>query len=110
MKRNLISTTNDIAGYEISEHLGICRGVVVRSRSVVGNFGASLQSLVGGNITILSELCEKTRAESYEIMIKHAEELGADAIVGVRYESNELAQGIAEILCYGTAVKVNNKI
>lgn len=106
MDKRLVATTLNIAGYEIVENLGICRGVIVRSRSIVGNFGAALQSVVGGNISIYSKMCEQTREESFNIMTKHADEIGADAVVGVRYESNELGQGLAEILCYGTAVKI----
>lgn len=109
MNKNLVSTTFEIAGYEVIENLGLCRGVVVRSRSVVGNIGAAFQTVVGGNISIYTKLCEKTREEAFEILISHAQELGADGIVGIRYESNELAQGISEILCYGTAVKLKMK-
>ena len=109
MNKKLATTTFDIVGYEAIENLGICRGVIVRSKSFVGNFGAALQSVVGGNISIYSDLCDKTREEAFGLMIRHAEEMGADGIIGVRYESNEIAQGLAEILCYGTAVKLNKK-
>ncbi len=106
MNHKLITTAFEITGYKITENLGIVRGITVRSRSVVGNFGASLQSLVGGNITIYTELCEKARTEAFEIMIDHAAHLGADGIIGMRYDANEVAPGMTEVLCYGTAVKL----
>lgn len=109
MDTKLITTAFELPAYTLEENLGISRGVIVRSRSVVGNIGASLQSLVGGNITAYTKLCEKTREDSFELMIKHAMELGANAIIGVRYESNDLAPGITEVLCYGTAVRVSRK-
>jgi uncharacterized protein YbjQ (UPF0145 family) len=106
MNHKLITTAFEITGYKITENLGIVRGITVRSRSVVGNSGASLQSLVGGNITIYTELCEKARTEAFEIMIDHAAHLGADGIIGMRYDANEVAPGMTEVLCYGTAVKL----
>lgn len=102
----LITTTNEIAGYKITKNLGLVRGIVVRSRSIVGNIGAGIQSLLGGNITLYTELCEKARHDSYLIMIDHASQLGANAIVTVRYDTTELGAGISEVLCYGTAVTV----
>lgn len=99
-----ITTALEIPGKKIKKNLGLVRGITVRSRSVIGSIGASLQTIIGGNITILTELCEKTREESYELMIKHAEELGANAIVSVRYDATEVMQGVTEVLCYGTAV------
>jgi uncharacterized protein YbjQ (UPF0145 family) len=86
------------------KNLGIVRGIIVRSRSVIGTIGASLQTLVGGNITILTELCEKTRNEAFELMLQHASELGANAVVGMRYDATEVMQGVTEVLAYGTAV------
>jgi uncharacterized protein YbjQ (UPF0145 family) len=109
MDHKKISTAFEINGYRIIQNLGIVRGILVRSRSIFGSIGASLQTIIGGNITILSELCEKTREESFEIMMKHAETLGANAIIGVRYESTEIFQGVTEVLCYGTAVIVEEQ-
>ena len=96
----------EIAGYKITRNLGIVRGIVVRSRSVLGSIGASLQTLVGGDITLFSDLCERTRGDAFERLMKHASDLGADAIIGVRYDATELMQGVTEVLCYGTGVKV----
>src|SRR5439155_16213657 len=104
--QQLVTTSNQLEGYRITRHLGLIRGITVRSRSIIGNIGAGLQSLVGGKISIYVELCEKTRQEAYDHMIKHADELGANAIINVRYDANEVATGITEVLCYGTAVQV----
>jgi uncharacterized protein YbjQ (UPF0145 family) len=104
MDHNLITTAFNIDGYKVKQNLGVVRGIVVRSRSVFVTIGASLQTLVGGNITLFTELCEKTRNDSFEIMIKHAEELGANAVVGFRYDANEVMSGVTEVLAYGTAV------
>jgi len=104
-----ITTSFDIKGYKITTQLGIVRGITVRSRSVLGNIGAGIQSLFGGNITLYTELCEKAREEAFEIMVQHANALGADAIIGTRYDATEVAQGITEVLCYGTAVKVERE-
>ena len=109
MEHSRTTTAFEIKGYAITKNLGIVRGILVRSRSIFGSIGASLQTIIGGNITILSELCEKTREESFEIMMKHAESLGANAIIGVRYESTEIFQGVTEVLCYGTAVIVEEQ-
>jgi uncharacterized protein YbjQ (UPF0145 family) len=106
MDHNKTTTAFDIKGFCIVRNLGVVRGILVRSRSIFGSIGASLQTIIGGNITILSELCEKTREEAFEIMMKHAESLGANAIIGIRYESTEIFQGVTEVLCYGTAVVV----
>src|SRR3954452_13613424 len=100
----LVVTTNDITGYKVSRYLGVVRGIVVRSRSVVGNIGASIQSLFGGNITLYTSLCEQARADAYQLMVTHAQESGANAIVAMRYDANEIAAGITEVLAYGTAV------
>jgi uncharacterized protein YbjQ (UPF0145 family) len=106
MDHKLVTTAFTIDGYRITKNLGIVRGIVVRSRSLLGTIGASFQTILGGNITLWSELCEKTRIESYEIMIHHAEELGANAVIGFRYDANEVAQGVTEVLAYGTAVVI----
>ena len=103
----LHTTAFTLHGYEITKELGIVRGITVRSRSIIGNFGAALQTLVGGNITILTNLCEKARQEAFELMLQHAKELGANAIIGVRYDATEVMQGVTEVLCYGTAVTVS---
>jgi uncharacterized protein YbjQ (UPF0145 family) len=109
MDHSKTTTTFEIKGYSIVKNLGVVRGILVRSRSIFGNIGAGLQTLVGGNITILSELCEKTRKESFDIMVKHAESLGSNAIIGIRYESTEIFQGVTEVLCYGTAMIVEGQ-
>jgi uncharacterized protein YbjQ (UPF0145 family) len=102
----MISTANEIAGWRIVRHVGIVRGITVRSRSVIGNFGAALQTLVGGNITLFTELCEHARGEAYDLMVQHAAQMGANAIIAMRYDANEVAQGVTEVLAYGTAVVV----
>jgi uncharacterized protein YbjQ (UPF0145 family) len=102
----MISTTNEIVGYRIVRQIGVVRGITVRSRSVIGNIGASLQTLVGGNITLYTELCEKAREEAFELMMRHAIQRGANAVVGMRYDANEVMQGVTEVLAYGTAVVV----
>lgn len=101
-----ITTAFELPGRTIARNLGIVRGIVVRSRSVVGTIGAGIQTLFGGNITLYTELCEQTRSESFEVMVQHAEELGANAIVGMRYDATEISQGVTEVLAYGTAVIV----
>jgi uncharacterized protein YbjQ (UPF0145 family) len=102
----MISTALELPGYRVSRNLGVVRGVIVRSRSIVGNIGASLQTLVGGNISIYTELCEKAREDAHRLMIEHAVQLGANAIIGVRYDANEITPGVTELLAYGTAVQV----
>ena len=102
----IVTTTNEVAGYRVTQHLGVVRGLTVRSRSVIGNIGAGIQSLFGGNITIYTELAEKARAEAFDLMVEHAASAGANAIVGMRYDANEIADGITEVLAYGTAVTV----
>ena len=101
-----VSTGNDIPGCRIVRSFGIVRGITVRSRSVVGNLGAALQTIVGGNISILTELCEHSRHEAFEILLAHAREVGANAIIAVRYDATEIMAGVTEVLCYGTAVVV----
>ena len=102
----MTTTAFTLDGYQIARTLGVVRGVTVRSRSVFGTIGASLQTLVGGDITLFSELCEKTRADAFALMLEHAQGLGANAVVGVRYDATEVMQGVTEVLCYGTAVIV----
>lgn len=101
-----VTTAFELPGYRVVKTLGIVRGITVRSRSVIGTIGAGLQSLIGGNITIWTELCEHTRQEAYELLSQHAQQLGANAVIGMRYDANEIAQGVAEVLAYGTAVVV----
>ncbi|SRR5579885_333029 len=103
---DLITTAFTLDGYRISRNLGLVRGIVVRSRSIFGTIGAGLQTIVGGNITLLTELCEKTREHAFDLMIQHAEQRGANAIIGVRYDATEVMQSVTEVLCYGTAVVV----
>lgn len=102
----LHTTAFTIHGHEITREYGVVRGITVRSRSIVGSFGASIQTIFGGNITILTELCEKARQEAFEFMLQHARQTGANAIIGVRYDATEVMQGVTEVLCYGTAVTV----
>ncbi len=104
--QNLITTANNLEGYRIIKHLGLIRGITVRSRSIFGNIAGGFQTLVGGKISIYSELCEKTREESYQLMIQHANERGANAIINMRYDANEVMNGVTEVLSYGTAVVV----
>jgi len=103
---NFITSANELPGYRIVRNLGIVRGIIVRSRSVIGTIGAGLQSLFGGNITLWTELCEQTRREAFELMAQHAQDAGGNAVVGMRYDTTEIAQGVAEVLAYGTAVVV----
>ena len=102
----MTTTAFELAGYKVTASLGIVRGIVVRSRSVLGTIGASLQTIVGGDISLFTNLCEKTREDAFDRMLQHAAEKGADAVIGVRYDATELMQGVTEVLCYGTAVKV----
>jgi len=102
----IVTTTNDIAGYRVAKHLGVVRGITVRSRSVIGNIGAGIQSLFGGNISIYTELAEKAREEAFNLMVEHAASAGANAIVAMRYDANEISDGITEVLAYGSAVVV----
>jgi uncharacterized protein YbjQ (UPF0145 family) len=102
----MTTTANSLDGYRTTKSLGVVRGITVRSRSVLGSIGASLQTLVGGNITLLTELCETARNEAFELMLQHAAEVGANAVIAVRYDATEVMQGVTEVLCYGTAVTV----
>ncbi len=108
MDRSMTTTTFDLEGFRVTQHLGVVRGIIVRSRSVFGTIGGMLHSIVGGNITLFTELCEKTREEAFDMMISHAEEIGANAVIGVRYDATELMGGVTEVLCYGTAVAVSS--
>jgi uncharacterized protein YbjQ (UPF0145 family) len=102
----LTTTAFELPGYRITKSFGVVRGIMVRSRSIVGNFGASLQSLFGGNISLYTSLCERAREDTFNLMLTHAGQLGANAVIGVRYDATEIAPGITEVLCYGTAVYV----
>ncbi len=102
----MVTSAFELPGYTVVRNYGLVRGIIVRSRSVVGQIGASFQSLFGGNISLYTELCERARMDAYELMITHAAQLGANAIIGVRYDATEIMQGITEVLCYGTAVTV----
>ena len=102
----LTTTTFELPGYRVVKSFGVVRGIVVRSRSIVGNIGAGLQSLFGGNISLYTSLCERTREDAFNQMISHAGALGANAVIGIRYDATDLAAGITEVLCYGTAVSV----
>jgi uncharacterized protein YbjQ (UPF0145 family) len=103
---HMVTTAFELPGFRIVRNLGVVRGITVRSRSVFGTIGGSLQTLVGGNITLFTQLCEKARGEAFEIMIQHASEIGANAIIGARYDANEVMTGVTEVLAYGTAVVV----
>ncbi len=106
MDKSLITTAFSIDGYRIIRNLGVVRGITVRSRSIVGTIGAGIQTIFGGNISLLQELCEKTRADAFTLMELHATEMGANAIIGMRYDANEVLSGVTEVLAYGTAVVV----
>lgn len=103
---SMVTTAFELPGYRISRNCGIVRGIIVRSRSVIGTLGAGLQTIIGGNITIFSSLCEKTREDAFELMLQHAAEHGANAVIGMRYDATEVMQGVTEVLAYGTAVQV----
>ena len=102
----LVTTAFELPGHRVAGNLGLVRGIVVRSRSLLGNIGAGFQTLFGGNITLYTELCERARGDAYGLMLKHAGELGANAVIGVRYDANEVTAGVTEVLAYGTAVVV----
>ena len=101
-----VTTAFELPGHRVKRNLGVVRGIVVRSRSIVGTLGASLQTIVGGNISLFSNLCEQTRNDAFDLMIQHANELGANAIIGARYDATEIMNGVTEVLAYGTAVEV----
>ncbi len=102
----IVTTTNDLPGYRVTSVIGMVRGITVRSRSVVGNLGGAIQSIFGGNLSIYTDLAEHARQEAYQLMVDHARASGADAILAMRYDANEIMEGITEVLAYGTAVKV----
>jgi uncharacterized protein YbjQ (UPF0145 family) len=104
MNHAMTTTTFELPGYRVTRNLGVVRGITVRSRSIFGTIGGALQTLAGGNISLFTELCEKTRAEAFEMMVAHAEQLGANAVVGIRYDASDVMQGVTEMVCYGTAV------
>jgi uncharacterized protein YbjQ (UPF0145 family) len=102
----MVTTQFELDGFRVVRTLGVVRGIVVRSRSIFGTIGASLQTILGGNITLLTQLCEKTRSDAFDLMLQHAAQLGANAVVGARYDATEIMQGVTEVLAYGTAVYV----
>ena len=106
MDNAMTTTSFEIEGFRVTRNLGVVRGITVRSRSIFGSIGASIQTLFGGNITLMTELCEKTRSDAFRMMLEHAQAMGANAVIGVRYDANELMDGVTEVLCYGTAVVV----
>ena len=106
VSHQMVTTTFELPNYRVVQNLGVVRGIVVRSRNVFATIGAGLQTLVGGNITVFTKLCEQTRSDAFDIMIQHATEIGANAVIGARYDTTELAQGVTEVLAYGTAVIV----
>lgn len=106
MNPAMTTTAFTLDGFRVTRSLGVVRGITVRSRSIVGTVGGALQTVFGGNITLFTELCEKTRSEAFEMMLRHARDIGANAVIGVRYDATELMQGVTEVLCYGTAVTV----
>lgn len=106
VEHSMTTTSTALDGYQTVKSLGLVRGIIVRSRSIFGTIGAGLQTVLGGNITLLTNLCEKTREDSFDLMLQHAQQLGANAVVGVRYDATEIMNGVTEVLCYGTAVVV----
>ena len=102
----MVTTATELPGYRLVRNIGIARGIIVRSRSILGSLGAGLQTIIGGNITLYTQLCEKTREDAYELMMQHAAEHGANAVIAMRYDANEIMQGVTEVLAYGTAVMV----
>ena len=107
MNPAMTTTSFTLDGFRVTRSLGVVRGITVRSRSIIGTLGGALQTLVGGNITLFEELCERTREEAFDKMLRHAEQIGANAVIGVRYDATEVMQGVTEVLCYGTAVTVH---
>lgn len=106
VSHQMVTTAFDLPNYRVVQNLGVVRGIVVRSRNIFATLGATMQTIVGGNITVWTKLCEQTRADAFEIMIQHATEVGANAVIGARYDTTELSQGVTEVLAYGTAVIV----
>ena len=110
IERNMVSTAFELPGYTVEGSLGIVRGIIVRSRSVVGSIGAGLQTIFGGNISLYTSLCERARQDAYERMLAEATMLGANAVIGMRYDATEIGTGVTEVLCYGTAVRVRRNV
>src|SRR5437868_3773351 len=106
LPHTMTTTAFELDNFRVIRNLGIVRGIIVRSRSIIGTLGASLQTIVGGNISLFTELCERTRNDAYELMLQHASQIGANAVIGVRYDATEVMNGVTEVLCYGTAVVV----
>ena len=106
---NMVTTTFELDNFKVTKTLGVSRGIIVRSRSLIGNIGAGIQTLFGGNISLYTELCERTRADAFNLMLQHAAEMGANAVVGARYDATEIMNGVTEVLAYGTAVQVEPK-
>jgi uncharacterized protein YbjQ (UPF0145 family) len=106
IQHSMTTTVWTLEGFRVAKTLGVVRGVKVRSRSVIGTIGAAMQTLVGGDITLLTELCEKTRADAFDLLLEHASQLGANAVIGIQYDATEVMQGVTEVICYGTAVRV----
>jgi uncharacterized protein YbjQ (UPF0145 family) len=106
MDRSMVTTTFSLDGYKVLRYLGVVRGITVRSRSVIGTLGASVQTIFGGNISLFTELCETARQEAFDLMVEHADKVGANALLAVRYDANDVMDGVTEVLCYGTAVVV----
>ncbi len=109
VSHSMVTTAFTLDGYRIVRNLGLVRGIIVRSRSIVGTIGASLQTLIGGNITLLTNLCEQTREHAFDLMLEHAGQIGANAVIGMRYDATEVMQGVTEVLAYGTAVYVEKQ-
>lgn len=105
----MVTTAFELDNYRIVKNLGVARGIIVRSRSIFGNIGASLQTIFGGNISLLTNLCERTRSDAFDLMTRHAAEMGGNAVVGARYDATEIMNGVTEVLAYGTAVIVEPK-
>lgn len=106
IEHSMVTTALEIPGYRIVQNLGVARGIIVRSRSLIGTIGAGLQTIIGGNISLLSTLCENTRTDAYDLMLTHAKEMGGNAVIGVRYDATDIMGGVTEVLAYGTAVVV----
>src|SRR5215510_2605091 len=108
MKHALTTTAFTLDGYRVTRTLGVVRGIMVRSRSIFGSIGGALQTLIGGNISLFTSLCERTRSEAFELMLEHAQQMGANAVIGIHYDATEIMNGVTEVLCYGTAVVVES--
>ena len=110
MDKSLVTTTFTLEGYKVVRQLGVVRGITVRSRSVIGTIGAGVQTIFGGNISIFTELCETAREEAFDLMLQHADKMGANGLIGVRYDANDVMESVTEVLCYGTAVVVEKVV